>query len=591
MTRSALTLTLVLLSSSVLFAQALPAKKPSDDPEALKKDAVAFLRETMADVNNLRTLENRISFSAELAGLMWFHDEKEARSLYLNAFGDFKQLLMGYDQQMNTFVWDDELDTGYYGRGGLFGEVTEKAKLMRRFQAALQVRQQMAMSLAEHDPELAFQFFSDTFASISNPRLRETVESSDKYFTNRLLTEVARTNPGKAAELAIKSIKDGINYQHIELLRKLYAKDVDKGAAFASAIVSSLKVNKIEDENFWVVGSFMTMADEAFSGSKKEGGKKPMLTESELRELADLYAQAMMDADPELSYGLQFLGIIEKHSPSRAVQIRNRLRTGRPGRFGAASSANAAANAMAQAVNTMANAANSVNSISERERREREARELSEKELQANIEKLANKELPKVERARIVGQAKRIVMQTAGMDKKVMSLSALAATVAKAGDKELAAEIMREARGLVNPLPKNYQDFLLTWLLAAGYAEAEPERAFPLLEETIMRANETLAAFIKVGEFIDVAGEMIDEGEVQVGSFGGGMIRGLTSELGMADATLRTLAKADFKKTRDLTSRFDRTEVRILAKMMILRAVLGEKKAAPAETPDETESK
>ncbi|MBK9155628.1 MAG: hypothetical protein IPM25_15695 [Chloracidobacterium sp.] len=277
MTRSVVTLTLVLFSSSVLLAQALPAKKPSDDPEALKKDAVAFLRETMADVNNLRTLENRISFSAELAGLMWFHDEKEARSLYLNAFGDFKQLLMGYDQQMNTFVWDDELDTGYYGRGGLFGEVTEKAKLMRRFQAALQVRQQMAMSLAEHDPELAFQFFSDTFASISNPRLRQTVESSDKYFTNRLLTEVARTNPGKAAELAIKSIKDGINYQHIELLRKLYAKDVDKGAAFASAIVSSLKVSKIEDEDFWVVGSFMTMADEAFSGSKRKAGKNQCL--------------------------------------------------------------------------------------------------------------------------------------------------------------------------------------------------------------------------------------------------------------------------------------------------------------------------
>jgi len=583
MKRFVCSLTLVALFSPALFGQALPAKKPSDDPEALKKDAVAFLRETMADVNNLRTLENRISFSSEMAGLMWFHDEKEARSLYLNAFGDFKQLLMAYDQQMNMFTWDDG-DVGYYGRGGLFGEVSEKAKVMRRFQAAIQVRQQMALSLAEHDPELAFQFFGDTLASISNPRLREQVESSDKYFTNRLLTEVARTNPGKAAELAIKTIKDGINYEHIELLRKLYAKDADKGAAFAAAIVSSLKVNKIEDDDFWVVGSFMTMADESFTGSKKEGGKKPLLTDTELRELAELLAQAMLEADPESSYGLQFLSTIEKYSPSRAVQIRNRFRTGRSGRLAASNAINAAANAVNSAVNAVANS----NSYSERERREREARELSEKELQANIEKLADKELPKEERARIAGQARRIVMQTSGLDKKVISLGALAATVAKAGDKELAAEIMREARGLVNPLPRNYQDFLLTWLLAAGYAEAEPERAFPLLEETIMRANETLAAFIKVGEFIDVAGEMIDEGEVQVGSFGGGMVRGLTSELGMADATLRTLAKADFKKTRDLTSRFDRTEVRILAKMMILRAVLGEKKQPPAETPAET---
>jgi hypothetical protein len=169
-------------------------------------------------------------------------------------------------------------------------------------------------------------------------------------------------------------------------------------------------------------------------------------------------------------------------------------------------------------------------------------------------------------------------MQTPGTDKKIVGLSALAAQVAKAGDRGLAAELMRDAQALVNPQPKTYQDFLLTWMLATGYAGSQPEKAFPLLEDTIMRANDTLAAFIKVGEFIDVAGEMIDEGEVQVGAFGGQLVRGLTSELGMAESTLRMLAKADFKKTRDLTSRFDRSEIRILAKMMILRAVLDEKK-------------
>lgn len=589
MKRIICTLTLIFLSAPLCFGQAAADKKPSDDADALRKDAVAFLRETMADVNNLRTLENRISFSAELAGLMWFHDEKEARSLYLNAFNDFKQLLMGYDQQMNQFVWDeDDVGTPFYGRGGLFAELTDKSRVQRRFQAAMQVRQQMAMSLAEHDPELAFQFHSDTLASISNPRLRAQVETSDKYFINQLLSEIAKSNPAKASELAIKSIGDGLEYQHIDLLRKLYAKDAEKGAAFAAAIVSKLKVNKIESDDLWVVGQFMGMADESYDNSKKKDGKKAMLSQSELRELADLLGQAMLDVDEESVSGFQYLPVIEKYNSSRASQIRNRFRLGRDGGPRSLSSANSAANAMSRAVNTMANAANT---ISERELREQAERERSEKEFQANIEKLSNKELPKEERAKIAGQARRIVMQSAGTDKKIIALSALAATVSKAGDKELAAEIMKEARGLVNPMPKNVQDFLLTWTLAAGYAEAEPEKAFPLLEETIMRANETIAAFIKVGEFIDVAGEMIDEGEVQVGSFGGGMIRGLTSELGMAEATLRTLAKADFKKTRDLTSRFDRTEVRILAKMMILRAVLGEKKGLKAEAEIEIEIK
>jgi hypothetical protein len=141
---------------------------------------------------------------------------------------------------------------------------------------------------------------------------------------------------------------------------------------------------------------------------------------------------------------------------------------------------------------------------------------------------------------------------------------------------------MKDAESLVNPQPKNYQDFLLTWMLASGYAQANPDKAFPLLQDTISRANDTLAAFVKTAEFIDVNGEIIDDGEVQVGAFGGSMVRDLTRELNMADSTIRVLAKADFDKTKDLTNRFDRTEVRILAKMLVLRAVLGDKKSDKA---------
>src|SRR5437867_4781789 len=110
-------------------------------------------------------------------------------------------------------------------------------------------------------------------------------------------------------------------------------------------------------------------------------------------------------------------------------------------------------------------------------------------------------------------------------------------------------------------------------MLATGNASVEPDKAFPLLDDTIGRADDLIAAFIKVGEFIDVAEEVISDGELQVGAFGGTMVRDLTKQLGMADSTIQLLAKADFAKTRDLTNRFDRPEVRVLAKMMVLRAV------------------
>jgi len=201
----------------------------------------------------------------------------------------------------------------------------------------------------------------------------------------------------------------------------------------------------------------------------------------------------------------------------------------------------------------------------------------NQKQMMDDVMKVGSKELPKEQRDSIIAQARKILMSTPGRDKKIMGLSMLAAQVAKAGDKDLAAQIMKDAESLVNPQPKNYRDFLLTWMLVNGYASVNPDKAFPLLDEAIGRVNDTLTAFVKVGEFIDANEEMIQDGEVQVGAFGGAMISGMTRELGMADSTIKILAKADFEKTKSLTYRFERPEVRILAKMMVLRAVLGEK--------------
>ena len=576
-------LTFLLLIAQFANAQTSNEKKPTDDPAKLKKDAVAFLRETMTDVNNLRTLENRISFSAELASLMWFHDEKEAKTMYLAAFGDFKELLARYDMQMNSL---GEPVEGEKYRGGMFADVSDRSQITRRFQTAMQVRQQISMSLAEHDPELAFGFYFESLQTLTNPEFRKQMEERDQYFEIQLMTQVAKTNAAKATQFAIKAIEKGINYQHLELLKKIYAKDPEKGAEFAAALLSKVKSDKVDSGDYWVLSSFLSTAGETFDKSKKEGGKKPMLEQADLRDLADVFAQAILNNTSEdSSGGLQYADMIEKYQPGRATQIRAKFRErGGGSRGNNARVMNTAANAVAAA----SNSASSLSNSASRSQMEAEERAKAEKKLLEDVQKLGTKELPKEEREKIVTQARKIFLQTPGKDKKILGLSMLAAQVAKMGDKELAGDIMRDAQNLINPSPKNYQDFLLTWMLASGYAEADPDKAFPLLEDTIMRANDILAAVVKVGEFVDVAGELIDEGEVQVGAFGGSMIRGLTSELGMADATLRTLAKADFTKTKNLTSRFDRSEVRILAKMMILRAVLGDKKSAET-TEDETD--
>ena len=63
----------------------------------------------------------------------------------------------------------------------------------------------------------------------------------------------------------------------------------------------------------------------------------------------------------------------------------------------------------------------------------------------------------------------------------------------------------------------------------------------------------------------------------------GALIRELTGSVGLANGTIRSLAEANLDKTRALANSFDRQEVRILAKMIILRAVLDKQKSGPVD--------
>ncbi len=569
MPRILLLLTL-LLSTICALGQNPSDPKKTPEPEKLTANAVEFLRETAQDLARMRSVENRISFSAEMASLMWFHSEKEARAMYGTTITDFKQLLSQLDGQMNTLdvpVDEDFAPSFMFGGGG-------RTPVERKLRIAMAVRQQIALSLAEHDPETAYSFFYDTGSLITNAKFRKETEQADKYFEFQLMKQIAETNAATAAKFGANSIKDGIDGNHVELLKKIYAKDADKGIEFGAAILSKVKSGKTAVKGLYVFSSLLTYGADILEDSKKPKGKKTIYSQSDLRDIAEAFAQVILDGgdeDESGSSGLGFAEQIEKFAPGRAAQIKAKFRKeGGPVTVGGAGSGygTATITANARVMNTAGMGSNTNTANTEADQK-RMAEEAMMKDVMA-----LNKSVPKEEREKIVAKARKIITSTPGKDKKITALSLLAAQVAKAGDKELADEIMRDAERLINPQPKNYQDFLFTWMVASGYAEANPDKAFPMLENVILRANDTISAFVKVAEFIDVNEEMIDDGEVQVGMFGGQMIRSVTKELGIANTTLISLAKADFAKTKALTNSFDRTEIRVLAKMLVLRAIL-----------------
>jgi len=548
------------------FSQTTETNKKSEISPELRKEAVALLRETSLEVSSLRTLENRISFSSELANLMWFSDEKEARAMFQTVINDFRQLLAGYDAQLNSLGVSPEM-------ADIFStDTSAKTQIARKFFKAIGVRQQIAKAISEHDPELALDFFTDTVTAVSNPTFRKQIENSDVYFETRLLNEIADKNIDTALKYGRKTLTKNFNYELINLLKKIYEKDDEKGAGFAEEVVSKLKSDSSKPDGFYYLSRVLDLGIENLDAIKGKSDKRPMFSEQSLRDLAELLAQELLkreDADgSEIS---SYLSDIERVLPARAAQIRQKF------------------DIRNKKVNVNPNGIRppmpepppppmpKPPSVSVK------IAEDNKKKLAEGLQNLGAKKLSEDERKKIIEESRKIIAETADRDQKLIALSGLALQVAKLGDKELASELMKDAQNLVNLQPKNYREYMEIWILASGYAQVDAEKAFPILENTIFRLNDTISAFVKVGEFIDVAGDMIDDGEIQVGSFGGTMTREMLGSLGASDLTVRNLAVADFTKTKSLTNKFERQEARILAKMLILRAVLADKSEAKAD--------
>ncbi len=206
---------LLLMFAQIGFSQTVkPDKKDEISPE-LKKEAIAFLRETAAEAANLRTPENRISFTSEIAGLMWFTDEKEARSMYQVIISDFRQLLAQYDAQTNASDAAGADENIVYSPGlGVRGNTPRKVI------KAISVRQQIASSLAEHDAKLALEFFTASGQAVTNPKFRKQLDEMDRYFETRLLAQIAAQDVDTALKYGRKNLAKGFNYELVNVLKK-----------------------------------------------------------------------------------------------------------------------------------------------------------------------------------------------------------------------------------------------------------------------------------------------------------------------------------------------------------------------------------
>ncbi len=441
----------------------------------------------------------------------------------------------------------------------------------------MSIRRQIALAIAEHDAELAFAFVADTSKVISNEKFKDNNSRRDADLENQIIAMMSAQNVDKALSIGKEKLKKGFTYSLFTLAQKIYAKDTDRGREFGEDIAAKIKSDRSESESH-LLPTILNFGNRNIEEFKKNPNKKPLFSESDLQAIAEITAQEVLKR-PELDdYEVSsYVKSIKPFSPSRAAQIeakyKNKLKKG--------DEISSVVIDGREVIIRGERVEGSIEINLSPEQKAAAEKRKNQREMLEGLNNLSKKQLPKEEKEKFIEKARQIVSTMPDSNEKIVALSLLAMQVKQLGDNELASELMSKANALVNPQPVNYMDYMQTWMLAGGYSEVNAEKAFPILENAVYKLNEMVFAFIKVGEFVDVSGSMIHDGEVQLGMFGGGMVKTLLTGLGDSDRILVNLAIADFDRTRELAEKFEKPEVRLMAKLLILRSVLDNTPKSP----------
>jgi hypothetical protein len=586
------TLALVLVIQSFSAAQTPATQEPTkpEDKEArqaLEQKALALLDVVIADSESLKPM-NRLRLQITAADLLWPHDEKRARKIFVKSIGDFNELVSNLDPS----------DPNFYNN----------------IQAPAQLYNEILQMLAQHDPQMALDFLHQTHL----PRLpqnpsRFVEPSQELQMETQLADQIAAKDPKLALQAGLEILDKGMTSNLPSLIQQLQEKDRDAAAKLASAFI-----NKLQSENLLlnneaasaainllrIVHSEQSHAVTANDKPLVAPNSTPILDAQAYRDLIDLTLNAALaaplPANPSawqerniaqtLLTGMkEMMSDIEQYAPTRVAALQRRVAD-----FSQSIDAGsrfwqdnqevfekgsvedilalapkvapemrdqiyqqAAWKAMGQGEGDRARQIindNISNPINRRQMLEQVERQIASKDAGEG----------KLEQARLALTRLRTNEDRAGM------LIQLANTVASKGDKKTALQLLDEARGLVSNRPENYNQLELQLQLAQAFSSLDPKRSFEIIEPLVAQFNELLSAAEVLngfGQQYFKDGELIWQGSP------------LSQVLGQSSEELGSLALADFDRARDVAGRFQRLEARLMAQLSIARQALSNQKS------------
>jgi hypothetical protein len=603
---SLMLLVVTLVATSHVRAQVDKQEKADAETaqrQELQKKTLSLLDEVISAAWSLKLPENRSFVLANAADLLWPYDEKRARNLFWETLNNLN---------LSVYQPANQLAKERNSSASTNGPTKEQQQEVNRYYAAIQPRQQFLRRVASHDPQLALDMMRATRQGPAPQLASAPRYDPDTDLEQDLSSAAAASDPKRALQVARETLAKGLNYQILNLLRQVNQKDQDTGTALAGDIIAKLKTDNFSASSFapFVVANLLqtsrTSGAVLIGSSSLDSASftRLKLDDNQKQDLVDMLVTAALDvrAGPNVLQTIRgVMPEIEQYAPDRVAQLKTRLTESnttlpqylRDWDAFEARFEKATPEEMLKAVSKVSDdqrdallhlAASKAVARGEADRFRELVNNQIENEAQRKtaLEMLDSEQMYYDMREGETDDLEKLLPLIRAKEQRATAMAQLAMMLQQRGQHDEALKLLDDARALVKlDLVNQAQgDALLAVMLA--YTQVDPPKAFAMIEPLVDRTNEEISKLLLVDKIVKSG--FVKNGEIVLNQpqvpLDYSMLR--------YSAGVVALGKADFDRTKALADRFQRSELKLVGRMLLAQALLRHLQTIP---PPQTVSK
>lgn len=597
---------------AVSFAQ---TEKPSLTAESnsekekkqkeLEEEILKILDQAVGDAATLKLAQNRAVVFALAGDLYWKFDEKRAKDLFKSA-GD------------EVVVANAEAEKAKKETDDPFAMVFDYSD----------IRNQILPLVAKRDADLALELLVQTrpakiaqlLTKASDPNAKKDSGmfnyDPDQFRVQREIALeqqfavlAAEQNPDKAIKLIKESLAKGISYNVITLLQKINRKDEKKAASLADDVIRKITDTDLT-KNREDMSAAMRFLQFATNPNQPKDGKEKAFkfSDAQVRSIADKIINTFLQPTSSLEMTMAMTTVmrdLEKIAPDKIALLKQKQTeqmSKLPPEFKRFQEREKIWNQNSTPEEILAElpklnefektqAYQSLNmkigQIEDEARAKKIIEQIPDEKARQNAaERFESSRISRAAADGKLDDAKKLIGNLSQKKTQIQKLVGLAIQFHRKDtdkDRESAANLMKDAKALVNEYPEDEDELNDLMEVVKGYAITDPTEAFRIFEPIVDQINDYVQATAILSKY-NKRSQSFKKGELIM------KVSGYSRDgilLFRYINQIQMLGKADLNRMNLFSNKFTRNDARTMVKLFIARGFLEEEKKEVSVTNSE----